>query len=274
MGIVEAAEDTRMNARASETEIAQLEAAADSTVLRIRGLKMAFGGLVIFRDLDFALNRGERHAIIGPNGAGKSTFVNLVTGMLKPLAGEIRVDGRDLTHSSPQQRVKAGLVRTFQINTLFPKLTPLESVVLALAQRDGLAGLSWRPVHRCTAQIDEAGALLERFRLMAAARAPTHSLAYGQQRLLEVVMAVALRPRILLLDEPAAGLSTAQGVALFEQLSRVAKGTTVLFIEHDMHLVFRFADRVSVFAAGSVIAQGTPDEVRANFEVRKAYLGH
>jgi branched-chain amino acid transport system ATP-binding protein len=262
-----------VNTRAGQVEVLAAQG-ADARVLQVQGLKMAFGGLAIFDGLDFSLLAGERHAIIGPNGAGKSTFVNLVTGMLKPRAGEIRLGGRDLTHASPQQRVKAGLVRTFQINTLFAKLTPLESVVLALAQRDGLARPGWRPVRRFAAQIDEAGALLERFGLIAAARTPTQALAYGEQRLLEVVMAVALRPRVLLLDEPAAGLSTAQGVALFEQLSQVAIGTTVLFIEHDMHLVFRFADRVSVFAGGALIAQGLPDEVRANQEVRKAYLGH
>jgi branched-chain amino acid transport system ATP-binding protein len=253
---------------------AQSGATTAGWVLRIRGLKMAFGGLTIFQGLDFALRRGERHAIIGPNGAGKSTFVNLVTGMLRPTGGEILIDGRDMTASSPQQRVKAGLVRTFQINTLFARLTPLESVVLALAERDGLARPSFRPVHRHAAQVDEAGALLERFGLAGAMHTPTQALAYGEQRLLEVVVAVALRPKALLLDEPAAGLSTAQGVALFERLSQVAADTTVLFIEHDMHLVFRFADRVSVFAGGSMIAQGTPDEVRANEAVRGAYLGH
>ena len=247
---------------------------AEMCVLQARSLKMAFGGLTIFNGLDFSLRRGERHAVIGPNGAGKSTFVNLVTGLLRPTGGELLLDGKDVTHDTPQQRVKAGLVRTFQINTLFATLTPLESVVLALCQRDGAARPSWRAVHRCRAQIDEAGALLERFGLLPAARTPTQILAYGDQRLLEVVLAFAMCPRVLLLDEPAAGLSTAQGVALFEQLSQLAGETTVLFIEHDMHLVFRFADRVSVFAGGAVIASGTPEEVRADDDVRKAYLGN
>jgi len=275
MGVLEGTEGAHVNAT-DAAEVAAVRAAASEElqVLQVRGLKMAFGGLAIFGGLDFSLLRGERHAIIGPNGAGKSTFVNLVTGMLKPLGGEIRLDGQDLTRAGPQKRVKAGLVRTFQINTLFGKLTPLESVVLALCERDGLNRPSWRPVHRHATQIDEACALLERFGLIAVAGTTTEALAYGEQRLLEVAMAVALRPKVLLLDEPAAGLSTAQGAALFEQLSQVAAGTTVLFIEHDMGLVFRFADRVSVFAGGSVIAQGTPDEVRANEEVRSAYLGH
>jgi branched-chain amino acid transport system ATP-binding protein len=242
-------------------------------VLQTVDLRMAFGGLKIFDKLNFSLRRGERHAVIGPNGAGKSTFVNLVTGLLKPTGGALLLEGHDVTGATPQQRVHAGLVRTFQINTLFPTLNPLESVVLALCQREGIARPSWRPVSRMTQQIDEAAALLDRFGLLGAALTPTQTLAYGEQRVLEVVLAFAMRPRVLLLDEPAAGLSTAQGVALFDQLANLAGETTVLFIEHDMHLVFRYADRVSVFAGGDMIAQGTPDEVRANELVRKAYLG-
>ncbi len=237
-------------------------------------MRMAYGGLTIFNGLDFALRAGERHAVIGPNGAGKSTFVNLVTGLVKPVGGSIWLAGRDVTATTPQQRVGAGLVRTFQINTLFPTLSPLESLVLALCQRDGAARPSWRAVSRRTVQIDEAQALLERFGLLGAALRPTRTLSYGEQRLLEVVLAFAMRPRVLLLDEPAAGLSTAQGVALFEQLSSLGDDITVLFIEHDMHLVFRYAQRVSVFAGGELIAQGTPDVVRADARVRKAYLGN
>jgi len=246
---------------------------SDEAVLQTVDLRMAFGGLKIFDKLNFSLRRGERHAVIGPNGAGKSTFVNLVTGLLKPTGGALLLEGRDVTGATPQQRVHAGLVRTFQINTLFPTLNPLESVVLALCQREGISRPSWRPVSRMTRQIDEAAALLDRFGLLGAALTPTRTLAYGEQRVLEVALAFAMRPRVLLLDEPAAGLSTAQGVALFDQLANLAGETTVLFIEHDMHLVFRYADRVSVFAAGDMIAQGTPDEVRANELVRKAYLG-
>jgi branched-chain amino acid transport system ATP-binding protein len=242
-------------------------------VLQTRGLAMSFGGLSVFRDLDFALARGERHAVIGPNGAGKSTFVALVTGLLRPTAGQVLLEGRDVTRASPRQRVAAGLVRTFQINTLFASLSPLESVVLALCQRDGVNRPSLRAVVHRTAQIEEARTLLESFGLIDDAATPTQALPYGKQRVLEVVLAYALRPRVLLLDEPAAGLSTAQGHALFEQLATLTGGTTVLFIEHDMNLVFRYAQRVSVFAGGSLLAQGTPDEVRAHEGVRKAYLG-
>ena len=242
-------------------------------VLQTRGLSKAYGGLKVFSDLDFSLLRGERHAVIGPNGAGKSTFVGLVTGLVKPSAGTVARNGQDITGMSPQQRVKARLVRTFQINTLFPSLTPLESVVNALCQRDNLARPGWRALARQGDTIEEAQALLTRFALGEHALTTTRELAYGQQRQLEVALAYALRPSVLLLDEPAAGLTTAQGHALFEHLATLAEGTTLLFIEHDMNLVFGFADRVSVLAGGALIAQGTPDEIRADEGVRRAYLG-
>ena len=244
------------------------------SVLQTRGLAKSFGGLKVFAGLDLDITRGERHAVIGPNGAGKSTLVALVTGLLLPSAGTVLLDGQDLTRSSPAQRVKAGLVRTFQINALFASLTPLESVLLALCQRDEVARPSLRALKHLASQIEESHALLTRFGLGQAALTPTRELPYGQQRVLEVALAYALRPRVLLLDEPAAGLSTAQGHALFEQLATLTAGTTVLFIEHDMALVWRYAQRVSVLAGGALLAQGTPDEVRAHDGVRKAYLGH
>ena len=242
-------------------------------VLQTRSLAKSFGGLNVFAGLDLSVTRGERHAVIGPNGAGKSTLVALVTGVLAPTAGSVVLDGQDITRSTPQQRVKAGLVRSFQINTLFASLSPLESVLLALCQRDGVARPSLRAVKRLAPQIDESHALLSRFGLGRVALTPTRQLPYGQQRLLEVALAYALRPRVLLLDEPAAGLSTAQGHALFEQLATLTAGTTVLFIEHDMAIVFRYAQRVSVLAGGALLAQGTPDEIRADLAVRRAYLG-
>jgi branched-chain amino acid transport system ATP-binding protein len=170
--------------------------------------------------------------------------------------------------------VAAGIVRTFQINTLFMSLTPLESAVLAICQRDGVAKPSLKALKHLAPQIEEAYALLEKFGLAADVTTPTQELPYGKQRVLEVVLAYALRPRVLLLDEPAAGLSTTQGHELFEQLATLTQGTTVLFIEHDMNLVFRYAHRVSVLAGGTVLAQGTPDEVRGHEGVRKAYLGN
>ncbi len=248
-------------------------AAAADTVLATRDLHMSFGGLVVFEHLDFELRRGERHAIIGPNGAGKTTFVSLVTGLLRPRAGDILFNGEVITQHTPQQRVKAGLARTFQINTLFRGLNPLESVVLALCERDGRAGVSVRRIARERALIAEAHDLLATFGLQDDALTPTDTLAYGRQRLLEVVLALALKPQVLLLDEPAAGLTTRQGHELFARLAASAAATTILFIEHDMSLVFRHAERVSVFAAGQLVVQDTPDNVRRHPRVREVYLG-
>ena len=247
---------------------------SEPIVLQTRGLTLSFGGLQVLTGLDFAMRRGERHAVIGPNGAGKSTFVALVSGLLRPDAGQVLLEGRDVTRATANERVAAGLVRTFQINTLFASLSPLQSVVLALCQRDGVARPSLRAIVLCRRQIEEGIALLERFGLLDDAHLPTQTLPYGRQRVLEVVLAYALRPRVLLLDEPAAGLTTTQGHALFEQVATLTEGTAVLFIEHDMNLVFGYAQRVSVFAGGGVLASGTPDEMRSHEGVRKAYLGH
>jgi branched-chain amino acid transport system ATP-binding protein len=246
---------------------------SNSPILEARDLHMAFGGLVVFERLNFALGRGERHAIIGPNGAGKTTFVSLVTGLLRPTSGDVLFDGRVITHETPQQRVKAGIARTFQINSLFKALNPLASLVIALAQRDGRANVSLRSVSRERKLIDEANELLAKFSLAGDALTVTETLPYGKQRLLEVALAFALRPQLLLLDEPAAGLSTAQGHELFRQLAVLTADTTVLFIEHDMNLVFRYADRVSVFAAGALVVQDTPDKIRTHARVREVYLG-
>jgi len=249
------------------------DAASDQSVLATRDLRMAFGGLVVFENLNFSLRRGERHAIIGPNGAGKTTFVSLVTGLLRPTGGDVMFNGRVITHSSPQQRVKAGIARTFQINSLFKALNPLASLVIALAEREGRGGISLRSVARQAGLIEEASALLSKFGLADDALVTTEKLPYGKQRLLEVALALALRPQLLLLDEPAAGLSTEQGHELFRQLAILTGDTTVLFIEHDMNLVFRYADRVSVFAAGALVVQDTPEHVRNHPRVREVYLG-
>ena len=242
-------------------------------VLETRDVHMAFGGLVVFDCLNFALGRGERHAIIGPNGAGKTTFVSLVTGLLTPKAGNIYFNDSAITGLSPQDRVKKGIVRTFQINTLFKGLNPLESVVLALCERDGRTGLSLRSIGREATLIDEATDLLEKFGLQDDALTVTDTLPYGKQRLLEVALAFALKPQVLLLDEPAAGLSTQQGHELFTQLLALLDNTTVLFIEHDMNIVFRYADIISVFAGGALVVQDVPEKVRVDPRVREVYLG-
>ena len=242
-------------------------------VLETRDVHMAFGGLVVFDCLNFALGRGERHAIIGPNGAGKTTFVSLVTGLLTPKAGNIYFNDSAITGLSPQDRVKKGIVRTFQINTLFKGLNPLESVVLALCERDGRTGVSLRSIGREATLIDEATDLLEKFGLQDDALTVTDTLPYGKQRLLEVALAFALKPQVLLLDEPAAGLSTQQGHELFTQLLALLDNTTVLFIEHDMNIVFRYADIISVFAGGALVVQDVPEKVRVDPRVREVYLG-
>ena len=250
-----------------------MNAGGNDIVLAARDIHMAFGGLVVFDRLNFQLHRGERHAIIGPNGAGKTTFVSVVTGLLTPLSGDILFNGERITHLTPQQRVKAGIARTFQINTLFRGLNPLESMVLALLERDGRAGQAFKSVAHEKPLIGEALAMLERFGLQGGALSSTDQLPYGQQRLLEVALALALKPQVLLLDEPAAGLSTGQGHELFAQLVELTRGTTILFIEHDMNIVFRYAEKVSVFAAGSMVVQDTPDRVRNHPRVREVYLG-
>ncbi|HEV2575438.1 MAG TPA: ATP-binding cassette domain-containing protein [Beijerinckiaceae bacterium] len=251
----------------------QMPASAD-LVLETRDMHMAFGGLVIFERMNFSLRRGERHAIIGPNGAGKTTFVSLVTGLLKPKSGAVMFEGRDVTRLSPQERVKAGMVRTFQINSLFRALNPLESVVLALLEREGKAHLSLRHVAAEKSLIGEAMELLHQFGLDRDAYALTEALPYGKQRLLEIVLALALRPKLLLLDEPAAGLSTQQGHEVFARLAHLPDETTILFIEHDMNLVFSYADVVSVFAAGALVLSDTPENVRRSPRVREVYLGN
>lgn len=242
-------------------------------MLEARDLHMAFGGLVVFDCLNFSLGRGERHAIIGPNGAGKTTFVSLVTGLLSPRSGNIYFNNSAITGLSPQVRVKKGIVRTFQINTLFKELNPLESVTLALCEREGRTAVSLHSVARETDLIDEAIALLAKFGLEHDVLTVTDTLPYGKQRLLEVALAFALKPQVLLLDEPAAGLSTQQGHELFAQILKMMEGTTVLFIEHDMNIVFRYADIVSVFAGGALVAQDLPEKVRVDPRVREVYLG-
>jgi branched-chain amino acid transport system ATP-binding protein len=253
--------------------VAAMTSGSPDIVLETRNLHMAFGGLVVFENLNFSLARGGRHAIIGPNGAGKTTFIGMISGLLSPHSGDIIFNGESIADRTPQERVKAGIVRTFQINTLFHALNPLESVVLALFERESRGGPSLRRVARQPALIEEAVALLAKFGLGDDALLSTGTLPYGKQRLLEVALAYALKPKVLLLDEPAAGLSTQQGHELFAQLSTLMEGTTILFIEHDMNIVFRYADIVSVFAAGNLVAQDTPEKVRGDPRVREVYLG-
>jgi branched-chain amino acid transport system ATP-binding protein len=242
--------------------------------LRTDGLGKHFGGIRAVNAVSLEFNKGERHAIIGPNGAGKTTLINLLTGVLRPTEGEVFLDGERVTRLRPDQRVKRGLARTFQINSLFPELTVLQSVLLAVCERHGTAVNAWRRLERCAAEISAAREVLEGLNLRGIEGEPVRELAYGQQRLVEIALALACRPRVLLLDEPAAGVPRGESEALFRAIAGLPGGVTVVFIEHDMDLVFRFAQRITVLVAGSVLTQGTAREIAEDAEVKRVYLGN
>jgi branched-chain amino acid transport system ATP-binding protein len=244
-----------------------------SLALRTRGLGIRFGAFRAVHDVSLELPVGARHALIGPNGAGKTTLINLLTGIYRPGSGAIELAGQDITALSADARARRGLARTFQINTLFPRLTPLESVVLAICERDGLARAWWKPLRANSALHDEARELLARLKLSTLAHVRVAELAYGKQRLLEIALALAARPRVLLLDEPAAGVPEDESGELFEVIDALPADMSILFIEHDMNLVFRFARRIAVLVAGELLLEGTPDEIGADPRVREVYLG-
>ena len=240
-------------------------------MLSTKNVNKSFGSLVVAQDVALELPKGVRYALIGPNGAGKTTLINLLTGMLRPDSGEIFLGGSDITHLKPEARVRQGLARTFQINTLFPQLTALESVTIAVLEREGHAHNWWRQLSRFTPAIDEAAAILSSLNIPPDRE--TRELAYGQQRLLEIALALATRPRVLLLDEPAAGVPKGESAELFAVISNLSSELTVLFIEHDMNVVFRFVSRIIVMAGGRILVEGTPDEVGRDPRVREIYLG-
>jgi branched-chain amino acid transport system ATP-binding protein len=242
-------------------------------VLSTRNLSKSFGSLLVAGNIDLDLPQGVRHALIGPNGAGKTTLINLMTGMLRPDAGEIRLGGEDITSLRPEARVRRGLARTFQINTLFPQLTMLESVTLAVLERNNDSRIWWRRLPAYRPAIDEAHQIIGSLGLESASLRLTRELAYGQQRLLEIALALATRPRVLLLDEPAAGVPKDESAALFSAIAGLSKDLTVLFIEHDMNVVFRFASRILVMVGGRILVQGTPEEIAHDPKVREVYLG-
>ena len=244
-----------------------------AAALQTHGLGISFGAFHAVSDVSLSLEPGARQALIGPNGAGKTTLINLLTGIYKPSAGRVLMNGEDVTALSADRRARRGLARTFQINTLFPSLTPLSSVVLAISEREGLGAVWWRPLKRHTAVYDEAHELLGRLKLNALADVPVAELPYGKQRLLEIALAMAAKPRILLLDEPAAGVPEDESGELFEVIDALPADISVLFIEHDMKLVFRFARRISVLVTGQVLTEGTPAEIGRDPRVREVYLG-
>ncbi|MDE3029000.1 MAG: ABC transporter ATP-binding protein [Paracoccaceae bacterium] len=241
--------------------------------LQVRNLNKSFGGLVVARDITLDLAPGDRKALIGPNGAGKSTFTNLITGILTPTNGEIRLDGNDIGRLSEAQRVKAGIAKTFQITTLFRSLTVRENLRLPLLER---RGLSARMIRRADGDAEveaEIEALLAQFKLGAFGGVKVERLAYGQQRLVEMAMTLALRPRILILDEPAAGVPSSESPLISDAIAALPKDLSVLIIEHDMNLVFKVADKIIVLVAGAILTEGSPQEIAADTRVRDLYLG-
>jgi len=241
--------------------------------LATHNLDKSFGSLVVAKAIEINLPAGERYALIGPNGAGKTTLINLITGLLQPDGGQIMLGGDDITRLAPHERVKRGLVRTFQINTLFPQLTALEAVTLAVCERRGEAADWWRNLPSYRDTIEEAYSILASLRLGDDCERPTHELAYGQQRLLEIALALATKPKVLLLDEPAAGVPQEESGELFEAIANLSQEISVLFIEHDMNIVFRFATRILVMVSGAILVEGTPAEIAADQRVREVYLG-
>jgi branched-chain amino acid transport system ATP-binding protein len=241
--------------------------------LRTEGLSKRWGGFVANSDVTLTFEPGARHALIGPNGAGKTTFINLLTGGFMPSSGKVYLGGEDITNLPQHERVHRGMTRTFQLNTLFAGMTVLESVALAISERRGLQSVWYKTVANHPEVIDEAMELLATLKLTDQANSITRSMAYGKQRLVEIALALATKPRILLLDEPAAGIPSAESKELFEVLAQLPRDVTVLFIEHDMGLVFRFADRITVMVGGKVLTEGTPEEIAADPRVKEVYLG-
>jgi ABC-type branched-subunit amino acid transport system ATPase component len=243
-----------------------------TAALQTQGLAKRFGGIVATNDVTFRLERGARHALIGPNGAGKTTFVNLLTGVLPPSAGRVLLEGADVTRLRPEARVRRGLVRTFQINQLFADLTPLETLSLAVSERLGQGARCRRPVggDALARDVDDVA---ERFGLADVLDVRTDTLPYGKQRLLEIAVAFACAPRVLLLDEPAAGVPAAERKDILDAIAALPADVSVLLIEHDMGLVFDFARRISVLVEGALLTEGTPAEIAADPRVKAVYLG-
>jgi ABC-type branched-subunit amino acid transport system ATPase component len=242
-------------------------------VLQTEGLGKRFGGIVATNNVSLLVEKGARHALIGPNGAGKTTLINLLTGVLRPTAGRIMLEGRDITNLDADKRVRLGIARTFQINQLFADLTPLETIGLAVSERMELGRQWWRIVGSKGIVIEETVDILDRFHLTDVMNERTATLPYGKQRLLEIALAIACRPSVLLLDEPAAGVPEAQRRDILDAVAALPDDVTVLLIEHDMDIVFSFADRISVLVNGAIFVEGPPDEVARDPRVKAVYLG-
>lgn len=244
-----------------------------SSVLETRGLCKSFGALTVAEQINFRLEPGSRHALIGPNGAGKTTFVNLLTGRLAPTSGQVFIGGQDVTAMPQAERVRRGLGRTFQINTLFKKMTVLDNVALGVAERLQVADQMWQPARVLKAVRDESMALLELLGIAADAGLRITDLPYGKQRLVEIAIALGLQPKVLLLDEPAAGVPSMESDRILQALDALPTDMAILIIEHDMDLVFRFAKRITVLVQGEVLCEGSPQEIAADKRVHQVYLG-
>ena len=244
-----------------------------AAALQVEGLNRAFGALPVTRDVNLTLERGARRALIGPNGAGKTTLVNLITGELKPHSGRVLLDGGDITGLSQAARARRGLARTFQINQLFRGLTVLENLCMTIGERDGHCNNLWRSAGSRRVVIDEALDHLDSLRLTDDALKLVRELPYGRQRLVEIAIALAQKPRVLLLDEPAAGVPSSESHLILDVVAALDPEISVLIIEHDMDVVFRFAKEITVLVQGAVFTQGTPNEIMNNEQVRAVYLG-
>jgi branched-chain amino acid transport system ATP-binding protein len=244
-----------------------------SAALRAVGLCKRFGEFRANDGVSLEIAAGARHALIGPNGAGKTTLVNLLTGVYAPSAGDVYLGAERITPLAQHQRVQRGLARTFQINQLFAGLSVLDSVLIPICQRRGLGAHIFRSLRSLDEPRREAWGLLERLRLAGEAERLTRELAYGKQRLLELALGLATGPRVLILDEPASGIPAAESREMFEVIAGLPRDVTVLFIEHDMDLVFRFAERISVLVAGRLLVEGAPEAIAKDARVREVYLG-
>ena len=244
-----------------------------TAALEVQAMNRSFGALPVTRDVSLTLERGARRALIGPNGAGKTTLVNLITGALKPHSGRVLLNGEDITNLSQADRARRGIARTFQINQLFRGLTVLENLCMTIGERDGNCNNLWRSAGAKRAVIDEALDHLESLRLTEDALKLVRELPYGRQRLVEIAIALAQKPRVLLLDEPAAGVPRGESAELFAAVEGLSSELTVLFIEHDMDVVFRFASRILVMVGGRILVEGTPQEIAHDERVREVYLG-
>jgi len=243
-------------------------------VLSAKELVMKFGGITATNKVTLDLKKGARHALIGPNGAGKTTLINLLTGVLQPTSGSITLEGQDITLLAPYQRVRRGMVRTFQINQLFDTLTPIETLAMAVSQHQGLGSKWWQALGAQKRVNERCEQLLEQFHLTAVMAQETRVLAYGKRRLLEIAIALACEPRVLLLDEPVAGVPAGEREELLQTVAALPADVSVLLIEHDMDLVFSFAKRMTVLVNGTVLTEGNPDTIANDPQVKAVYLGH